>query len=374
VQLALTDDQEAFRSTTRRFIETEAPISEVRSLHRSAHGFDPDWWTRAAYLGWTAMLVSEDAGGGSLSGHPVADAAIVADEMGRMVTPGPFLPVNVVAAALDAAGGEAHADTLAALVEGRAVAAWAVGEPGSRWEKADLTATAEVDGDEVVVSGHKSYVEAADVADHLLVVARSGTGWTQLLVPTGTPGVTVVAGRSLDLVRRYGEVRFDAVRLPRSAVVGEFGAAGDDIERQFRIALVLQCAETVGGLDRVLEFTLEYMNERYAFGRPISSYQALKHRAADLLLLLETAKGCVDAAIKACDDGSPSATVEASVAKAYVGAHALPFIQECTQFHGGIGVTWDHDIHLYLRRATLNRAVYGSPEQHHERLCSLVGL
>jgi alkylation response protein AidB-like acyl-CoA dehydrogenase len=372
VQLALTDDQEAFRTTTRRFIESEAPLSEVRRLHRTAHGFDEEWWSRATYLGWTAMLVSEQSGGGSLSGHPVADAAIIADEMGRMITPGPFAPVNIVAAALDGAGG--HAEILAALVEGDTIASWAFGEPGSRWAISDLIATAELDIDQVVVSGHKSYVEAVDVADHLLVAARSGTGWTQVLVPAATPGVTVVPGRSLDLVRRYGDVHLDGVRLPRSAIVGEFGGAAADLERQLEIALVLQCAETVGGLDRVLEFTLEYMSDRYAFGRPIASYQALKHRTADLLLLLETAKGCVDAAIRACDERSPAAAVDASVAKAYVGMHATHIIQECTQFHGGIGVTWDHDLHLYLRRATVNRAVYGSPEQHRERICTLVGL
>jgi alkylation response protein AidB-like acyl-CoA dehydrogenase len=374
VQLNLTDDQESFRSTTRRSIEAETPISEVRRLRGSEHGFDRDWWTRAAYLGWTAMLVSEAAGGGSISARPLADTAIVADEMGRMVTPGPFVPVNVVAAALNAGGPTAHADTLAALVSGTAVAAWALGEPGNRWDKTDLATTAVIDGTEVVVTGHKSYVEAADSADYVLVAARSGTNWTQVLVPVGTPGVTVIPARSVDFVRRYGDVRLDAVRLPLTAVVGSFGAAGEDIERQICVALILQCAEKVGGLDRVFEFTLGYMNDRYAFGRPISSYQALKHRAADLLLLLETAKGRLDAAIAAFDDHDPAAAVEASVAKAYIGAHALHIIQECTQFHGGIGVTWEHDLHLYLRRATLSRAVYGSPEQHRERICTLIGL
>jgi alkylation response protein AidB-like acyl-CoA dehydrogenase len=374
VQLELTEDQEFFRTTTRRFIESETPISTVRRLHESGLGFDRDWWQQAAQLGWTAMLVSEDAGGGSLSGRPLADAAIVAEEMGRMVTPGPFLPVNVVAAALSASGGPAHAGTLASLVAGETVAAWALGEPGSRWATTELATTAVIDGTQVVVSGVKSYVEAAAGAAHLLVAARSGSGPTQVLIPADAPGVTVVPAKSLDLVRRFAEVRLDHVRVPLSALVGEAGGASGDIERQRQIALALQCAETVGGIDRVFEFTLAYMADRYAFGRPIASYQALKHRVADLAVMLESAKGCVEGAIRSFDDSTTAAGVEVSVAKAYVGAKAMHVLQECMQFHGGISVTWEHDIHLFLRRATVNRAVFGTPEQHRERICSLLGL
>jgi alkylation response protein AidB-like acyl-CoA dehydrogenase len=116
------------------------------------------------------------------------------------------------------------------------------------------------------------------------------------------------------------------------------------------------------------------MNDRYAFGRPISSYQALKHRVADLLLVLESAKGAVDAAARAFDDGADDAAVQASVAKAYVGDRSMHLLQECMQFHGGISVTWEHDLHLYLRRATVNRAIFGTPEQHRERICSFLGV
>jgi alkylation response protein AidB-like acyl-CoA dehydrogenase len=374
VNLELTEDQSFFRDTTRKFLHAEAPITVVRGLHESEHGFERAWWRRAAELGWTSLLVSEVSGGGSLSGRPLADAAIVAEELGRSVAPGPFLPVNVVASALSSAGNDAHADTLAGLLSGEAIATWAFAEPGSRWDVAGVASTAEVQGDEIVLSGVKRYVEAAAAADHLLVTARTGDGLTQVLVPVGTAGVTVVPSQSLDLVRRFGEVRLNGVRLPRSAVVGEVGDAANEVERQLEIALVLQCAETVGGLDRVFNFTLEYMGDRFAFGRPISSYQALKHRVADLLLELESAKGCVDAAAAAVDGGSAQAPIEASVAKAYVGDKAMHLIQECMQFHGGIAVTWEHEIHLHLRRATVNRAMYGTPEQHRERICSLLGL
>jgi alkylation response protein AidB-like acyl-CoA dehydrogenase len=372
VNLELTEDQRFFQDTTRRFIEKEAPISLVRSWHDSERGFDVSWWRQAAELGWTSMFAPEGAGGGSLSGRPLADAAIVAEEMGRLTTPGPFLPVNVVAAALAFDAADDHRDTLGALVSGESVAAWAFGEPGSRWDPGTFTTTADVEGTEIVIQGVKSYVEAAGAAAHLLVTARTGDGLTQVLVPAENTGVTVVGTPSLDLARRFGQVRFDSVRLPLSAVVGEVGSAAGAVERQFQLAIALQCAETVGALDRVFEFTLSYMGERYAFGRPISSYQALKHRVADVLLMIESAKGCVDAAIGSIDEGSPDAAVDASVAKAYVGAKAMHIIPECMQLHGGISVTWEHDIHLYLRRATVNRAVFGTPEQHRERICSLL--
>jgi alkylation response protein AidB-like acyl-CoA dehydrogenase len=373
VNLELSEDQAFFRETTQRFLQTEVPISLVRQLHGDDRGYDPAWWRQAAELGWTALLVDEGAGGGSLSGRPLADAAIVAEELGRALGPGPFLPVNVVAAALSSSGGAEHATTLGSLVNGDAIASWALGEPGSRWEAAGIGTTVEVSGDEIVVTGVKRYVEAASTADHLLVVARTDGGLTQVLVPAHAAGVTTQSATSLDLGRRFGEVRLDGVRLPLGAVVGEVGEAADDVERLLEVALVLQCAETVGSLDRVFGFTLEYMSDRYAFGRPISSYQALKHRVADLLLQLETAKACVDAAAAAVDEGSDQAPIEVSVAKAYIGEISLHLLQECMQFHGGISVTWEHDIHLHLRRATVNRAVFGTPEQHRERICSLLG-
>src|SRR5712692_9627271 len=170
MQLELTQDQEFFRETTHRFISAEAPIANVRALHDDPMGFDKAWWCQAAKLGWTAMLVGEDHGGGSLSGKPLADAVIVAEEIGRGAAPGPFLPVNVVASALSDAGAPgAHGALLAGIVAGDAIATWAFGESGSTWTPAGMTTTATPDGDHIIVDGAKAYVEAANAADHLLV-------------------------------------------------------------------------------------------------------------------------------------------------------------------------------------------------------------
>jgi alkylation response protein AidB-like acyl-CoA dehydrogenase len=373
VQLDLTDDQTFYRDTTRKFLASEMPLTVVRSLYETPDGFDRDWWRAAADLGWTSLFVPEAHGGASLSGNPTADAVIVAEEMGRLVSPGPFLPVNVVAAALGWAGSDAQAGALLPrLVSGEAIAAWALAESGDGWMPDGVQTTATVHGDTLVLEGEKSYVEAAGVADQLLVTARGDGGLTQVLVPADAEGVSVVRGRSVDMTRRYGRVRLDGVRLPLEAVVGEPGRADRVVERQLCLALALQCAELVGIADRTLEATIEYGRDRVAFGRPIVSFQALKHRIADMAVWLEGAKAVTEALTAAVDAEDPGASRLASVAKVYVGRHVLDIVDDCVQITGGIGVTWEFDIHLYNRRAAVDRAMFGSPELHRLRLASML--
>jgi alkylation response protein AidB-like acyl-CoA dehydrogenase len=368
--LELTDDQELFRDTTQRFLASEMPMSKVRALWEHRDGYDAGWWRQAAELGWTSMLADESAGGGSVSGRPTEDAAIIAEEIGRTVAPGPFLPVNIVSAGLTHADADTHGAVLAALVSGEATATWAFTERSASWDLPGVAVTATVSGGEVLLAGEKCFVEAAATADHFLVTARTGDGLTQVLVPAGTDGVSVVRGRSVDLTRRFGDVRFDGVRLPRSAVVGEVGGAAATVERQLLVALALQCAEMVGLADRTFRTTLEYAQDRFAFGRPIASFQALKHRIADMLVWLELAKAAADQAARDVDDDAGGQ--QSSVAKAYVGSRMVDLIHDCVQINGGIGLTWEHDIHLFLRRALLDQALYGTPDQHRERLATLL--
>ena len=373
MQLELTDDQRMFRETTEKFLHAELPLGRVRDLYAHPDGFDRDWWRTAASLGWTSSFVPEEHGGGSLSGRPASDAAIAAEAMGRLVSPGPFLPVNVVAAALAWSGGESQqADVLPDLVTGDSCASWALAEPGERWLPDRLETTAVIDGGSVIVTGEKAYVEAAGVAEFLLVTAVGDDGLTQVLVPTSTVGVRVTRGRSVDITRRYGRAQFDGVRLPAHAVVGEPGGAAPFVERQLQLALALQCAELVGVAERTLETTIGYGRERTAFGRPIASFQALKHRLADMAAWLEGMKAVTEALIDALDSASADASSLASAAKVYVGQHALDIVDDCVQITGGLGVTWEHDIHLYNRRAVVDRAMFGSPELHRLRLFDML--
>ena len=213
-------------------------------------------------------------------------------------------------------------------------------------------------------------MEAGAQAQHLLVSTSAPEGPTQVLVGVDTPGVTITALEGLDLIRRFAEVRFDRVALPASAIVGALGAAAGDIEHQLQVAVALQCAETVGAIDRMFEVTLEYLSDRYSFGRPLASYQALKHRVADDKMWLEACQATATAAAQAVATEAPDADQLVSVAKAWIGPHATELIQDCVQLHGGIGVTWEHDLHLYLRRTTVNRLTYGTPEQHADRIAT----
>jgi alkylation response protein AidB-like acyl-CoA dehydrogenase len=297
----------------------------------------------------------------------------VAEEMGRLVSPGPLTPTNVVASALGASEDGRHAGVLAELLSGEAVAAWCLSEAAG-WRGEDVALTAVAEGGGYVLEGVKSPVESAASADYLLVAARVDGELTQFLVPRAAPGVSVAALESVDLVRRTATVTFDAVSVPDSAVVGRVGAGGPDIERQLQTAVVLQCAEMVGAVDAMFTLTLEYSFDRFTFGRPLASYQALKHRFADMKLWLEASHATATGAARAVDGASARAPELVSMAKSYIGDKAPIILHDCVQLHGGIGVTWDHDLHLYLRRVIQNRSLFGTPAEHRERIAVLAGL
>lgn len=377
MNLGLTDDQQFFQETTRKFLEQEAPLTSVRALADDPDGFDRAWWARGAELGWTSFLVPEDDGGGSLSGEGVVDLAIVAEEMGRLVSPGPLVPTNVVADAVARGGSaELRAAVLPAIVAGELVAAWCIAGPGGGWDEHGVAVAATRAGDSadagLVLDGVSTPVEHAAQADELLVTARTDGGLTQCLVPASAVGVHIEAIESVDLVRRFATVHFEGVRVSPDRIVGEIGGAADAVERQLHLTVALQCAETVGALDRVLDFTLEYLADRSSFGRPLASYQAIKHRIADMKMWIEGSHGVTEVAVQAVQDDDPDAVEIVSAAASYLGDHAGEILQECTQLHGGIGVTWEHDLHLYLRRVTLDRNLFGTPAQHRERIADAI--
>jgi alkylation response protein AidB-like acyl-CoA dehydrogenase len=346
----------------------------VRELIDDPVGFDRDYLGKAAEIGWFGALVPEEFGGGSVSGAGLLDAAIIAEERGRLVQPGPFLPMNVVGFALANAGtAEQRGEVLPALAAGEAVATWALADGNGDWSPgAGVSAVAK--NGSFVLSGVKGFVQDAPTADWLLVGASTERGLTQLLVPASATGVRIEPLRGLDLARRFGEVSFDDVTLPESAVVGSVGDAEREVEQQLQVALVLSVAESVGAMNRLFEITVQYAKDRTAFGRPIGSFQAIKHLLADLSMHLEACNAGAAAAAHAAQDGRDDAAEVASIAKSYIGDRSIELAQGCLQAHGGIGYTWDHDLHLYLRRVTVNNALYGEPSWHRERICALNGL
>jgi alkylation response protein AidB-like acyl-CoA dehydrogenase len=316
--------------------------------------------------------VPEELGGGSVSGSGVVDLTLVADAFGSHVAPGPLLPANVVAAAVARSGtDEQRAEVLPAIVAGEVVATWAIAEPPPNDALGSVTVTAERNGDGFVISGVKSPVEAGAQSEQLLVTARTDEGLAQFLVPADESGVRITPLNGIDLVRRYARVEFDGVRVPASAAVGTPGAADADVERQLQLALVIQTAECVGAAQKVFDFTVDWAFNRYSFGRPLASYQELKHRFADMKMWLEASHALASVAAREVQSEAAGAPETVSIAKAYTGDYLAELIQDCVQMHGGIGVTFDHDIHLYLRRVTADRLTHGSPADHRQRIVSL---
>jgi len=364
-----SEDQTFFHETTARFLDEFATVNEVRRLRDDAGGFGAEYWRRGAELGWTSFLVDERHGGGSISGSGLVDLTLVAHEFGAHAAPGPLVPNNVVAALLSRH--DSHLDVIAGLLAGTTTAAWAQAEPAPNDRLGTVTVEARVEGDEVVLNGIKRPVEAAGTAQVILVVARTGDGITTVLVPRDTAGVAVRPLQSVDLTRRYSVVEFHDVRLPLSAVVGEVGGAAADVEWAQQQSIVIACAESVGAMQRAFDMTVEWAFDRYSFGRPLASYQALKHRFADMKSWLEASHAIADEAAAGVASGAERAADLVSAAKAYIGEAGAELMQDCVQLHGGIGVTFEHDLHLFMRRVVVNRSIDGSTAEHRERLAAL---
>ncbi|WP_396929378.1 acyl-CoA dehydrogenase family protein [Mycolicibacterium sp.] len=361
-------EQLLFASTTQAFLEKEGSLSRVRELHAADSSFDSAWWQRAAELGWASLLVPEELGGGSVSGDGVADLALVAEQIGHSVAPGPLHPVSTVLAGLVEAP-DGHGDTIEALVSGELIASWAVYEPRRPLSPLEPGVTATRTDSGYRIDGVKDRVEAGSEADVFLVVADLDGSPRQFLVPADR--ATVTGQRSVDMVKRYARVEFNGTEVAESAVVGDAASTPTIIERQRQVALVLQCAEIVGILDTVLAMTTQWMFDRHSFGRPLASYQALKHRLADMKMWFEACRATTAGAVAAVSARSDDAPMLVSVAKAYVAERAPVMLQDCVQLHGGIGVTWEHDLHVFLRRTVLYRALYGSPDDHHRAVYAL---
>jgi alkylation response protein AidB-like acyl-CoA dehydrogenase len=373
VDTDLSPDQTFFQKTTAEFLEAKLPTSAVRELRHSAAGFDRAYWKQGAGLGWTSLLVSEEAGGGSIDGNGLIDLTLVAHEFGRHAAAGPLLGVNTVADALSRRGNlEQHAEVLNGILSGDTVATWAW--PGQRPDdglgRTGVRAVPTSQG--WALSGTAMPVEAGAQADQLLVTAGGEDGLTQFLLPASAPGLAIRPMRGLDIARRYAAIDFTDVEVGPGAVVGEASLAAADVERQLQLALVIQTAETVGAMELAFEMTVEWAFNRYSFGRPLASYQALKHRFADMKSWLEASHAISARAARAVQRETAEAARLVSVAKSYVGDQSVELLQECVQLHGGIGVTYELDLHLYLRRVTQNRVLYGDPAEHRERIASIL--
>lgn len=360
-----------FLETTEAFIAKTADLSTVRQPADGSPSVDRSWWAAAAELGWMYLSVAEECGGGSVSGRGVVDLSALLTVLGRSAAPGPLIPTTAILAALT------HDDsTIDAPVEdimsGQVIAAWVstdlrAGSDGQVRVKPGANGH--------VLQGSASGVEFGGEADVFLVDAADDQGAGVIaLVSSDSAGVRVLEADSLDLARPTATVTFDGATLDESQIVATGAPAVAIRERQMLLAQLLQAAETVGVVDAVYDMTTQWAFDRYSFGRPLASYQALKHRFADMKVWLEGSRAIVAAAAESLEDDRADARILVSAAKSYVGDRSVQIIQESVQLHGGVGVTMEHPLHIYLRRATVNRMTHGTPRQHRELVAHGLGL
>ncbi|KAA9163700.1 acyl-CoA dehydrogenase [Amycolatopsis acidicola] len=360
----LSDEQAMLREASAGLLADHAPIDAVRRQLDGGTDVDPEFWRLAAGLGWPGLALPEEYGG---AGGGLVELALVAEEIGRAAARGPFLPTTLVGGALARSGPEElRAKVVPVLADGSAWATWAFTEPHAPWTLDGVRAMARTDGDSVVLDGIKSAVQDAGQARWLLVTALHEGLPASFLVDRDAPGVTVRRQQVLDLTRAFYEVRLDAVRVPAGRRVDV------DHQRLLDDASVLLAAETLGVLDRLLAMTVAYMKERVQFGRPLGSFQAVKQKCATMAAFVHGVRAATYYAAMTADAGEPDAAKAACVAASYSSDAAGKVAGEALQLHGGIGFTWEHDLHLYLRRAEVDGVLLGNAAIHQDRLCSLI--
>ena len=364
---AMLDELVLLRRTARDFLSARAPVERTRRNHEADAQVDRELWREMASLGWLAMSTDGDALG-------VQALGVVAEELGRVVFDQPVLVANIVARALARWGSaEQCAGYLAPLAAGQLVATTDLSSWSSRPEEIELEAAPSPTG--FRLRGDDILVERGDEADLVLVVAKLPEGAVaHFLVPAGTPGLRARRLRALDLGRRYASLAFDDVQVDAGARLGDSppNGPGEGDDSQRLLATTLTCAESLGAATRAFEITFDYVRARIAFGRIIGSYQVIKHRLTDMCLWLETSRAVTEAAIDALARGDADAGELVSIAKAYLGEKTTLIGRDCVQLHGGIGFTWEHDIHLYLRRLEANAMVHGTADDHLLQIADLV--
>jgi len=364
MDFGFSEEQDMLRETCRQFLEQEVPLLRVRELGEAGR-FDRKLWEQMAELGWTALTIPEQNEGLGLG---LVDLLVLAEEHGRLCQPGLLLSTAGVATVLAELASDAQrAEWLPKLAVGQWTATWAHYEPEGGWGPADVALRAKLEGSGWSFSGTKRLVSDAVDADLLLVSARTTEGPALFVVPSNAPGIGITPHHGLDLTRTLAEVAFDAVLVEDAARLPlPDGAAG--LERALQIAVVLQCGESLGVAEALMDMTVEYAKSREQFNRPIGSFQAIRHKCADMRVALDGIRTLTRYAALAVQDRFDDVAEAVHAAKSHVGDATAYMAGEALQIHGGVGFTWEYDVHLFLRRAKSNQVLWGDPAWHNERI------
>jgi alkylation response protein AidB-like acyl-CoA dehydrogenase len=371
MQFGLTETQLTLKNTVRKFLAAECPPAEVRKLMESETAFDPELWRKMAEQGWTGIIFPEEYGG---FGMGMVEMAAALEEMGRALLPGPYFSTVLMAGALldSAANDSQKLQYLGPICRGEAKATVAFLEDSASWSPDGVHLKAVASGGNYVLDGRKLFVTDAAVADFLICVGRLDGALALFLVTAKTPGLRVADLPSIDQTRKLYEVTFDGVTVPRENLLARGDQAQAALGRGREIATVGLVAEMTGGMQRLLDLTVEYAKTRKQFGRPIGQFQAVQHQCADMLLYTESSRSAAYYAAYAIQEGIPEASVAVSVAKAYASDAYREVGNRSIQVQGGMGFTWENDAHLYYRRAKASELMFGDATFHRERIAKLI--
>ncbi|MEE3328060.1 MAG: acyl-CoA dehydrogenase family protein [Myxococcota bacterium] len=373
------EEQDELRAMARSFLEENSDSEAIRRAMDSELGWDPELWAQlAGELGWAAVHIPEAYGGLDL-GH--VELVALMEIMGEHLTCAPFLSSVVLSThlLLESGDEEKKQAFLPALAEGEARASLAFAHRQGGAGPEDITATVERHGDDYRLEGEYGFVVDGHSADQLILAARSpGTqgldGISLFLIPDDTPGIARRALPTMDQTRRLAEVDLPGVILPAQTLLGEWEASGPALWRSLQLSAIALAAEQVGGAQACLDMSVAYATEREQFGRPIGSFQAIKHKCADMMVLVESARSAVYYAACAANEGGEELSACAALAKAYCSDAYFQCAADAIQIHGGVGFTWEYDVHLHFKRARSSEHLLGAPPYHRERVAREIGL
>jgi alkylation response protein AidB-like acyl-CoA dehydrogenase len=370
VDFAFTPDQTLLRNSARAFLDEHCPPATVRLLWDDPRGESAAMWKEMAQLGWLGLSLPEEHGG---SGLGMVESALLLEELGRAAYPGPYWPTMLVASAVAEAGRDAQRKRwLGAIAAGDARATLALLDGDLDWSPEATVTRAERTPEGWRLHGRKRYVAWAHVADVLLLPARTPEGVSLFLVDPAAAGLTSSPVQCMDPGTRWVDLTLDGVPVRSEDVLGAPGSGAGLLQHLVRRAGVGAAAEMLGAARRSLDMAVSYAKVREQFGQPIGSFQAIRHKCADMLLEVENSHAAVYYAAWALDAGAEDAATAAAVAKAYVGDASRKVCGEAIQVHGGIGFTWEFDLHMYFKRAKALEVQYGDADYHRELIVSQV--
>lgn len=379
MDFAFNDTQQEIQEGAARLMSETASLEQVIAVADAERGWDPDAYRQLAELGWTGLHVPERFGGVGLG---YVELVVVLEQMGKVLYPSPFFASVCLAAnalvegAASSELSDQNAELLAAIAAGEQTATLAYGEPSGRYRPEDVHLTARQDGDDYLLSGTKAYVIDGHTADHVITVARQGDGPRDVLllaVPGAAEGLSRERAHAIDSTRSVATLEYDDVRVPASAVVGDPAEGATTLATTMQLASVALAAESLGSAQHCFDTALKYTKDRFQFGRPIASFQAVKHICADLLMSVEAARSATYyAAWVAAEERDELAQV-APLAKAQACESLWDVARANIQLHGGIGFTYEHEAHYYYRRATSSRVLFGDTSFNRELLLQALG-